>query len=377
MEVGLFLPVATRGFLISTTSPPFDPTFDGILKIVQRAEAADLDFCLSMVKLHGFGGPSRYWDSCLDPFTTIAAALARTQKIKLFASVPILAVPPAICARMSATIDSIAPGRFGLNIVTGWQKAEYDTMSMWPGESHSRRRYDYAAEYVAILKELWQTGSCTFDGEFFQMHECEVFPTPSSNIEIVCAGSSNEGMRFAAKLGDYNFIGLREINSPLSITETTDRLMAASEAMGRKVGAYALAMICADETAEIARARWIKYSEGADREAMAWASGQLANDLSAAAKGDNSSSADFKRATEIGMSGTAAGGELSNAISMGMGALIGSYSQVAQMLDELATVDCVSGVMVALADWHNDVDKFCKYVVPAMKSRAKGRAPQG
>src|ERR1700741_3787157 len=122
MDVGLFLPVATRGFLVSTTSPAFDPTFKNILSIVQRAEAANLDFCLSMVKLHGFGGPSRYWDACLDPFTSIAAVLARTSRIKLFASSPLLAYPPAMCARAAATIDSIAPGRFGINIVTGWQK---------------------------------------------------------------------------------------------------------------------------------------------------------------------------------------------------------------------------------------------------------------
>jgi len=371
MDIGLFLPVATRGFLVSTTSPPFDPTFESILSIVQRAEAANFDFCLSMVKLHGFGGPSRYWDACLDPFTAIAGVLARTHRIKLFASAPILALPPAMCARMAATMDSIAPGRFGINIVTGWQKAEYDTIGMWPGESHYRRRYDYADEYVSILKQLWQTGRCTFDGEFFQIRDCEVFPTPSSKIEIVCAGSSDAGMRFAAKLGDYNFIGLGGVNSITSIRATTDRMKSAAQAVGRRIGAYALAMICADETSEIARARWKRYSEGVDRQALAWAYDQTVIDPHA------NSSKDLNRAAQEAISGKVPAGGLSNTISMGMGALIGSYSEVAEMLDELSTVDCVSGVMVALADWHNDVDKFCKYVEPAMKSRAKRQVVNG
>jgi hypothetical protein len=43
---------------------------------------------------------------------------------------------PAVVARMASTIDSIAPGRFGINIVTGWQMAEYDQMGMWPGNDY-------------------------------------------------------------------------------------------------------------------------------------------------------------------------------------------------------------------------------------------------
>ncbi len=66
----------------------------------------------------------------------MAGLAAVTKRIQLFASCPVLAMPPAIVARMAATIDSIAPGRFGVNLVTGWQKAEYDQMGLWPGDEH-------------------------------------------------------------------------------------------------------------------------------------------------------------------------------------------------------------------------------------------------
>ena len=46
-----------------------------------------------------------------------------TDRIQLFATAATLTLPPAIVARMAATIDSIAPGRFGVNLVTGWQRA--------------------------------------------------------------------------------------------------------------------------------------------------------------------------------------------------------------------------------------------------------------
>ena len=49
------------------------------------------------------------------------AGLAVTSKIQLFATAATLTLPPAIVARMASTIDSISGGRFGVNLVTGWQ----------------------------------------------------------------------------------------------------------------------------------------------------------------------------------------------------------------------------------------------------------------
>ena len=65
---------------------------------------------------------------------------------------------------MTSTIDSISGGRFGVNIVSGWAKAEYEQMGLWPGEEHFGKRYDYSTEYVTILRELWETGHLELQG---------------------------------------------------------------------------------------------------------------------------------------------------------------------------------------------------------------------
>src|SRR4029077_16282392 len=39
---------------------------------------------------------------------------------------------------------------------SGWQRREYTQMGIWPGAEHYRRRYDYCAEYVTIMRELWE-----------------------------------------------------------------------------------------------------------------------------------------------------------------------------------------------------------------------------
>ena len=154
MDLGVFLPIGNNGWLISTTSPQYKPSFELNVECVQRAEKYGFEFALSMIKLRGFGGQSEFWDYNLESFTLMAALAAKTEKIKLFASTAILTLPPAIVARMATTIDSIAPGRFGVNIVSGWAKGEYDQMGLWPGDEYFGYRYEYSEEYVRVMQEL-------------------------------------------------------------------------------------------------------------------------------------------------------------------------------------------------------------------------------
>ena len=181
MELGVFIPIGNNGWLISTTSPQYLPSFDLNLEVVRKAERFGFDFALSMIKLHGFGGPSQFWDYNLESFTLMAGLAAVTSRIKLFATCAVLTVPPPFAARMAVTIDSIAHGRFGVNIISGWQRREYTQMGIWPGAEHYRRRYDYCAEYVTIMRELWETGRSDFRGDFFQMDDCRCPPPRSQS----------------------------------------------------------------------------------------------------------------------------------------------------------------------------------------------------
>src|ERR1700709_866016 len=153
MDIGVFIPIGNNGWLISTTSPQYMPSFALNRRIVQRAEHYGLDFALSMIKLRGFGGKSEFWDHNLESFTLMAGLAAVTERIKLYASVAVLTIPPAIVARMAVTIDSIAEGRFGINIVSGWHAAEYTQMGVWPGEHYFAERYDYSTESVPVMQE--------------------------------------------------------------------------------------------------------------------------------------------------------------------------------------------------------------------------------
>ena len=225
MDVGVFIPIANNGWLISKASPQYPPSFALNRDVTLLAEKYGFEFALSMIKLRGFGGETEFWDHALESFTLMAGIAAVTQRIKLYASSAVLTLPPAIVARMASTIDSIAPGRFGINIVSGWAEAEYSQMGVWPGKEHYERRYEYSAEYVTVMRELWENGVSDHKGTYFKMTDCKLSPRPSVMPTIVSAGQSDVGMAFAAEYADFNFCLGEGVNTPTKCA-STDRATA-------------------------------------------------------------------------------------------------------------------------------------------------------
>lgn len=353
MDMGVFIPIGNNGWLISTASPQYQPTFELNKTIVQRAEHYGFEFALSMIKLRGFGGKSEFWDYNLESFTLMAGLAAVTSKIKLFASTAVLTLPPAIVARMATTIDSISGGRFGVNIVSGWAKGEYEQMGMWPGDDYFGYRYAYSTEYVKIMQDLWANGSSDFKGKYFQMSDCHMKPTPEHKVEIVAAGQSPTGMAFAATYADYNFVLASGVNTPKAHVKINEQLMEAVDKTGRDVGAYVLFMVIADETDEAAFAKWQSYKDGVDVDALAWMADQGSKDQSAA---------DTSTAKTINLP--------EQAVNFNMGTLVGSYATVARLLDEAATVPGTKGIMLTFDDFVAGIEAFGKYIQPKMMCRA-------
>jgi pyrimidine oxygenase len=352
MDIGVFIPIANNGWLISKTSPQYNTSFALNRDVTLLAEKYGFEFALSMVKLRGFGGESQFWDHALESFTLMAGIAAVTQRIKLYASTAVLTLPPAIVARMASTIDSIAPGRFGINIVSGWAEAEYTQMGLWPGKEHYEKRYKYSTEYVTVMKELWATGTSDFKGEYFQMTDCKLSPRPSVMPAIVSAGQSDVGMEFSAKYADFNFCLGEGVNTPAKCAGTVGRLMKAVAKTGRKVGAYTLFMVIADETDAAAQAKWESYKAGKDLDALSWLGAQASNDDKA----------------DVGGTAQSMINPVS-AVNFNMGTVVGSYATVAKMLDELAEVEGVAGVMLTFDDFIIGMQNFGERIQPLMQSR--------
>lgn len=130
VEVGVFMPIANNGWIISKNAPQYMPTWDLNRKIGMYAESIGLDYLFSMIKWRGFGGATHHWDYSLESVSLMSALAAVTERIGIIASLQPLAFNPAVAAKMAATVDEISGGRFGINLVTGQYFDEYAQMGI-------------------------------------------------------------------------------------------------------------------------------------------------------------------------------------------------------------------------------------------------------
>jgi pyrimidine oxygenase len=275
-----------------------------------------------------------------------------TSRIKLYATVPTLVVPPAIAARMAVTIDSISNGRFGLNVITGWQRPEYSQMGLWPGDEYFAQRYDYASEYVQIMRELWETGVSNFKGRFFKMDDCRLLPRPQVPITLISAGQSDAGMAFIAKYADYNFAFGMGYNTPKACAPTVERLQKAAASSGRKVATYGLFMVITGDSDEEARAKWRHYQAGADFEALRWLTQQ--------------SAVDTKSGSDTNVRHMA---DTTSNVNLNIGLIVGSHATCARLLDEVATIPGLAGVLLTFDEFVSGTEIFGQLIQPLMTCR--------
>ena len=116
-------------------------------------------------------------------------------------------------------------------------------------------------------------------------------------------------------------------------------------------------MVIADETDAAAVAKWEHYKAGTDYGALAWRDAQAEDDPS-----KDPYSQPNKRKT-LGI----------DKLPTNQGVLVGYYASVARMLDELATVPGVRGVMLTFDDFVIGMEQFGTRILPLMRCRSDVR----
>ncbi|MFB2552334.1 LLM class flavin-dependent oxidoreductase [Ensifer soli] len=352
LELGLFLP-STKGSLIIAKNMPSrrEATWGLNKEVVLAAEAAGMEFALSQVKWRGYGGASGHWDGAQESFTLMAGLAAVTSKINLIASVAVRTVNPAVLAKMAATIDDIADGRFIVNIVAGWNKFEYAQMGLWSDDDYYLNRYDYADEYLTIMKRLWTEDNVTFDGKYFKMEECRSNPKPKRPLKIVSAGQSEGALSFVARHSDYSFIGrMNDTAEQLGVVARKIAALAAEH--DRTVTSYTLLNVIAGRTQEEAEAR--KATFMADRD-------EVAIEEWLRVSGFDRNRADYQELPP------------ETTTFMSVPYIVGSHEAIARHLDSLAEYG-VGGVSLCFPDFENDVPDFIANVMPRLTCRERPAA---
>jgi long-chain alkane monooxygenase len=158
-----------------------------------------------------------------DPVPLAAIIAAATSKLGVVATMSTMAWPPFMLARVCTTIDHIAGGRFGWNIVTSGEDAaaqNFGLAKLPPRE----QRYAMADEYMEVVYRLfdaWEPDAVVkdrergiyadwrkvhpidFEGEYFRVRgPLNTAPSPQGRPTFVQAGGSSRGRAFAARHAD-------------------------------------------------------------------------------------------------------------------------------------------------------------------------------
>lgn len=347
LELGLFLPSTRGGLIIAKGTPPQnEPTWELNRDTTLAAEAGGMDFVLSQVKWRGYGGETRHWDAALESFTLMSALAAVTTKIRLFASCAVRTMNPAVLAKMAATVDQVAGGRFGVNIVAGWNKFEYAQMGLWTDDDYYLNRYEYADEYLTILKRLWSEDEVNFDGKYFKLEACRSEPKPANPLQIVCAGQSDGALDFVSRQSDFSFVG-RMNDTPEQLAAVVEKIGAMAASHGRQVRSYTLLNVIAAPTDAEAEAERQLYLDNRDEEAIQ--------------EFLRASGMDVNRADYLKL-------DPATVTFMSIPCIAASYDKVAAYLDRLAASG-LHGVCLTFPDFATDVPDFIEHVMPRMTSR--------
>ncbi len=109
---------------------------------------------------------------------------------------------PMVLAKEIATLDLLSEGRVEFGLGAGWMTADYEQAGL--EEDSPAVRIDRMEESLAVMKELWSTGSCTFDGKYYRIEGAAGEPRPyqSPHPPIVIGGGGPRVLGIAAREAD-------------------------------------------------------------------------------------------------------------------------------------------------------------------------------
>ncbi len=351
LMLGLFLPLQSGAWSPSTAPRETSWTFDYNAECTLRAEALGFDLVFGLAQWMGkggYGGEMRFREKSTDPLMVTAGLAALTKRIMLISTVHILyGWHPLHLAKFAATIDNMSNGRWGLNVVTGYKKSEFEMFGLKPIDHD--HRYVMADEFTTIMKRLWQEDEdLTFDGKFWKMNGAFVAPKPvNGRCILVNAASSGAGLAYATRHSDLIFVtspaGADLTKACEALPAHNARIKASAKEHGREIRTIINPHVICRETEREARAQYQAILDNQDPVA--------ADNFHATFMGGDQSS--WKQATR------------EQWIIGGNVHIVGTPEQVVDGFKRLKAAGC-DGVQVNFYDFLPDLDFFGKRVLPLM-----------
>jgi probable F420-dependent oxidoreductase len=133
----------------------------------------------------------------VDPFVVLAAAAARTERIRLGTGVLLPAQrEPIVTAKAAATLQNLSAGRLCLGIGFGWNEDEMEDHGV-----DYRTRRAQAREHMLAMRSLWTDEVASFDGDYVKISPSWSWPKPDVEIPVLLGGGA--GPKLFAHIAEY------------------------------------------------------------------------------------------------------------------------------------------------------------------------------
>ena len=217
------------------------------------ADDAGIDFMLPIGRWKGYGGASDFHGTTFETMTWACGLLAATKRITVFGTVHAPLFHPLIAAKEMVTADHIGEGRFGLNIVAGWNEGEFEMfgidqrgherpLRIRPGMDRRGQARLVGARTTSILPAIlqprrralpagtvWRHAAGDHErrpsatGQAFAMRNCDAFFTSTAALRLAVAGTRAE---------------TKTVSVFDRIVEQVQRIKAEARAFGRDIEVY-------------------------------------------------------------------------------------------------------------------------------------------
>ena len=139
--------------------------------------------------------------------------------------------PPALTAKMAATLQVLSGGRFVLGIGAGWRHDEYEAYGYnFPKPSV---RFAQLEETIEICRRMWTEDSPSFEGRFFRIDGAAAPPKPDVPPQIcIGAGGEQVGLPLAGRLADM-WNAMVSDRDETGLSRKRDIVRASAEEAGR------------------------------------------------------------------------------------------------------------------------------------------------
>ena len=223
------------------------------LRLAQLADEAGIDFMLPIGRWKGYGGETDFHGATFETVTWATGLLAATKRITVFGTVHAPLFHPIIAAKEFVTADHVGQGRFGLNLVAGWNEGEFEMFGVQQRDHETR--YEFAQEWLDAVKRAWvEPGDFDFDGQFFKLKGVRAFPKPYGGTRpiIMNAGSTPTGQAFALRNCDAFFTATSASRTSMEANAgKVAEIKAQARNFGREISVYTVGLVvCRPSQAE-------------------------------------------------------------------------------------------------------------------------------